>query len=377
MGYFVALAFIIILSYLGLILFIIHQWQSQAQVKSETQRSAADLSLSIIIPARNEEQNILRCLNSIMENESFDIINPQIIVIDDFSEDATAEMVQSINHPNVELISMFELDLSIKNAFKKSALRQGLKIAKGDYIVQMDADTWVGPNYLTGILRSIARTNAAFIVGPVVLNGATKLLEHFQQLDFIGMMGVTQAGIKSGKWFMANGANMIYKNGLIDYTDSSLASGDDIYSVQKAAASGAEIEYLKSEDSIVYTHVVKNINGFYQQRIRWATKNKLMKSGSMVVMMLIPFLNACLWFSYIPLAIFFPTEILFVLITVHLLIQLSVDYIYLREMNRFFKLKDSMSYFFQAKVLHTIYIAFIGLTSLFVKKYSWKGRVVE
>jgi hypothetical protein len=61
-----------------------------------------------------------------------------------------------------------------------------------------------------------------------------------------------------------------------------------------------------------------------------------------------------------------------------LLLQCSVkalfDYIFLAEMCRFFNRWDLLRWFWPSFFLHTAYIPALGLASLFLKQYVWKGR---
>jgi cellulose synthase/poly-beta-1,6-N-acetylglucosamine synthase-like glycosyltransferase len=265
----------------------------------------------------------------------------------------------------------------IKYAYKKAALNLGLGKAKGEYIVQLDGDVWVGKNYLNFVCASIKNQKSDFIAGPVQLTGPNTLFGNFQILDFMGMMGLTQAGIFSGKWYMANGANMVYKKNLIEFEEDKRASGDDISAIQTIADNHGHVSFMKSEGAIVYTHCVNDLTSFYRQRIRWATKNKFVKNNWMVVVMAIPFLNALLLFSYFPMLWIIPKTYVLLLVLFHLFMHLSVDFLYLKELNKFFKVKKVFKYFFLAKIYNAVYLVVIGSASFFIKKYKWKDRLVE
>jgi len=53
------------------------------------------------------------------------------------------------------------------------------------------------------------------------------------------------------------------------------------------------------------------------------------------------------------------------------------DYIFLREMCRFFKREDLLRWFVPSFFLHTLYVPLVGTASLFLRKYEWKGRRAE
>lgn len=84
--------------------------------------------VSAIVPAFNEERSIRRTIKSIREIPEID----EFIVVSDGSEDRTAEIV--LEEVGVELVDLKE------NAGKGGAIRAGLKRAKGNVILLLDAD---------------------------------------------------------------------------------------------------------------------------------------------------------------------------------------------------------------------------------------------
>lgn len=333
--------------------------------------------VSFIIPARNEETNIRACLSSVLASCEEADQDFEVYVIDDHSEDETANLVTEYNDHRIKLIKL-EDELNQKvNAYKKMALATGLKYASGDYIIQLDADVIIPINYMSTVRSAIDNTKADMIAAPVLLSGDNTMLSHFQILDLLGMMAVTGSGIYSNKWFMANGANLIYKNNLVQFTDDSIASGDDIYSIQKVAKKeNKKIVFLKSRSAAVSTSVMPDYNKFYDQRIRWATKNKYMKGSYMRVMMLIPFLNNLILIAQIIFA-FLYGPIVLVLAIFQFISKLGIDYVYLKSLADYYKKEDSLTYFIPANIMHIVYISSIGLLSLIKTKYTWKGRRVS
>ncbi len=93
-------------------------------------------SVSILIPAFNEERSIKRCLLSCLAS---DYDNKEIILIDDGSADKTAAQAETIlhSHPDAS-INIIRLQT---NQGKTTALNHGLQSAKGELVVTLDADT--------------------------------------------------------------------------------------------------------------------------------------------------------------------------------------------------------------------------------------------
>src|SRR3954451_23796219 len=106
---------------------------------------------SVIIPARNEADNIINCLQSIVAN-NYPQLHYEVIVIDDFSTDNTQAHVKAMQqqYNNIKLLVLKEI---IGNhsllAYKKKAIELAIAEANGDWIVTTDADCLVPKDWLT------------------------------------------------------------------------------------------------------------------------------------------------------------------------------------------------------------------------------------
>ncbi len=101
--------------------------------------------VSVIIPARNEETKIARCLESLAQQ---DYPNYEIVIIDDRSTDKTGEIIQEIasRHPHIKFIKGTETPTGWIG--KCNALVQAYPHAKGSWLVFADADTCHEPHSL-------------------------------------------------------------------------------------------------------------------------------------------------------------------------------------------------------------------------------------
>jgi len=108
--------------------------------------------VSIIVPARNEERNIRRCVTSLLEQ---DYEQYEVIVVDDGSTDDTECILDDIaqTHAHGDRLWVLRLkELPEGWAGKPHALHAGAQEAHGDWLLFTDADTWHAPSALSSSL---------------------------------------------------------------------------------------------------------------------------------------------------------------------------------------------------------------------------------
>jgi chlorobactene glucosyltransferase len=122
--------------------------------------SAVGPFVSIIVPARNEERNIARCICSLLEQ---DYEHYEVIAVDDGSTDDTGRILDEIaqTHPNGHRLWVLRLrDLPPGWAGKPHALHMGVQEAQGEWLLFTDADTWHAPNCLRSAISQAIQEDA-------------------------------------------------------------------------------------------------------------------------------------------------------------------------------------------------------------------------
>jgi cellulose synthase/poly-beta-1,6-N-acetylglucosamine synthase-like glycosyltransferase len=343
---------------------------------SPDDETVPDEKISVIIPARNEEHNIARCIHSLLL-QHYPPGLLEIIVVDDHSTDNTAAIIRQFEVSGVKLISLSEAGLPHTVAFKKMAIQAGIDAASGSLIVTTDADCTAGPDWIKTIAAYHRTTGAVFIVAPVKIKPGRRVLSVFQSIDFAILQGITAAGVHTGFHRMCNGADLAYEreaflsvNGFegIDR----IASGDDMLLMEKIAARyPGRIAYLNSASAIVETLPVTTWNQFFNQRIRWASKTGRYKDKRMLwVLLLVYFLNLCM--AILLAGSFFNIHwLLFFLILAFY--KCMIEWRFVKDVLQYFRIRQLMPLFPLFQPLHIIYTVLSGFFGIF-GSYTWKER---
>lgn len=115
--------------------------------------------ISIIIPTLNKEKCLIKCIDSIKRNSNKRKI--EIVVVDDFSKDRRYEKLKN-KHPDVRLI------IHKKNLGFGRSCNDGIKIAKGEYIIILNDDTVVTKNWLEGLIKPLSNKLIGITTGKIL-----------------------------------------------------------------------------------------------------------------------------------------------------------------------------------------------------------------
>ncbi len=260
--------------YLVFLLVVIIAWHRiPSDVPDLDQHS---LTVSVIIPIRNEAEHIERLLTQIGSQDYPNDLY-EVIVVDDHSTDGTVDIVQGIINNTEMKISLISLPKS--KTGKKAALQEGISIAQGEVIVTTDGDCEIGGKWLETISNAFT-PNIQMVFGPVAIR-SERFFDRLQMMDFAALIGLGAATWKLGMAGMCNGANLAFRKTVFQecngYEGSEQhPSGDDEFLLRKVHERYSNgIHFVKNKRAVVFTDAQPDLRSFGQQRIRWAGKWKL------------------------------------------------------------------------------------------------------
>jgi poly-beta-1,6-N-acetyl-D-glucosamine synthase len=347
------------------------------KAKNYISKNSTPIKITIIVPARNEADNITRCLQAIL-NQNYSKAHTQIIVVNDQSTDNTANLVAALA-PQFELINL----LPNTQGGKKNAIAKGVAAATGELIVCTDADCIMPNTWLSTIASFYIEKNASFIAAPVRLvpsfENETKstAVQIFQTIDFVTLQAITAASVNAKIHNMSNGANMAFSKAAFTAVNGfenidHIATGDDMLLMQKIFDQFPnQVFYLKTKMAQVSSLTVNSWKQFLQQRIRWSSKATAYTDKKLFYALLLVYATNVISFVLLVSLLFNQTY--WVWILVFFIVKTLVEFRLFSKAANYFNQAYLKKWFWFFIPVHILYIIIAGGFGK-MGKVTWKDR---
>ena len=188
--------------------------------------------ISIIIPFRNETQNLKSVILSLLELD-YNLDSFEILFINDHSEDDYKSVFDEF--PSVNNIHLIDSN----GEGKKAAIETGIRNARFNWILSSDADCNFDSTWLFSCIHTINTQHSDLFILPVYTAYGKSVLAKFQHYDSLSILGVN-VGYYSWKniVLLASGANLLYKKNKFEeanpfVNNKNIHSGDDMFILQE------------------------------------------------------------------------------------------------------------------------------------------------
>ncbi|MDQ6477872.1 glycosyltransferase [Dyadobacter sp. LHD-138] len=339
-------------------------------------KTDSDAFISVIIPVRNEQENILNLLKD-LEKQSFPLKQFEVLIMNDGSTDNTAGLVKNFSQHSACTIHLITLPDTPTTSPKKRAIETAIAHAKGNLIVTTDGDCRVPAGWLRAIAHCHNRTKAKLISGPVTFTTETSFTDHLQTVEFSSLIGSGASAIAAGFPSLCNGANLAYeKQAFIEVNGYDgvrhVASGDDEFLMHKISTRyPGQVTFLKSSDAVVATQPHKQWSLFFKQRKRWASKWKHYQSKTPLILALYVF--SCNLALILSLALWFSGNLSTGSFLTLWLIKCVPEWLFLGTILHFLRKSVSILFIPVTQIFYPFYVCFFGLAAQ-KPEYEWKGR---
>lgn len=323
--------------------------------------------VSVIVAAKDEEANILRCLQALDKLEYPDG-RLEIIIVDDNSSDGTGKIIDGFIADKPRFRKIISGDGTANLKGKANALATAVREAGNEIILTTDADCAVNPLW--------ARTIASYYADGVgMVNGFTcqegeGKFSGMQSLDFIYLLTAASGTANHNKPVSCIGNNMSYRKSA--YLDAGGYEGlpfsvTEDYSLMAAIRLTGKhrIIYPLDSGALVSSLPCGSVKELYRQKHRWAVGG----------------LNAPLY-GFIIMATAWLAAVCCILSAVYcspsagwlIFIKVLFDYMNLRLVSEKLGLRVKMENFLSFEIYYIVYVLLLPLTLLLSRRVIWKGR---
>jgi len=221
--------------------------------------------ISILVAAYNEENSIADTLRSIAQQGYPGEF--EVLVIDDGSKDTTAAVVEANPYPWLRLLRQ------PRNMGKSAALNRGLAEARYDYVVTLDADSYL---YRSALERLVERyfsdpASTRAVAGTILVrNSRLNWITRAQEWDYFhGISAIKRVQSLFQGTMVAQGAFSIYdRAALREVGGWKPCVGEDIVLTWAMLERGWRVGH--AEDACCFTNVPDSLRQFVRQRQRWS-----------------------------------------------------------------------------------------------------------
>ncbi len=219
--------------------------------------------VSIIVPAYNEEVNIERTINNLLQQNYPSL---QIIFIDDGSKDNTYKIVKE-TFAQVSNVQAY----TKPNTGKAATLNYGISLADTPYVVCIDADTQLKPDAVTQLMKKFCNENVGAVAGNVKVGNEINMITRWQSIEYVTSQNFDRRAFDLLHCItVVPGAIGAFKKEAVikagGFTSDTLAEDCDL--TMRLHRNNYTVS--NCNEAISYTEAPETMRQFMRQRFRWS-----------------------------------------------------------------------------------------------------------
>ena len=365
--------FIILTSFLSGFYAAVLLWMLAGLQRLSKNASPEQPFVSVIVAARNEEENIQNLIESLVD-QSYPKDLYEIIITDDQSTDKTADLVREFDDERIQLLST--IDRENVRSPKKNAIKLGIEKSKGEIVLLTDADCQPPQGWITGIVEQFT-PKVGMVIGfsPCELPALDSIMNRLLAIESLSLAVVAAGTSGWGYPATCNGRNLAYRKKVYEEVGGfekidHFVSGDDDLLLKLVQKTEWKIHYAYEQRLVVPTALVKNLTQFANQRLRHASKGFHYEMKKVIGLVAVYLYNVLVFLS-LPLAIFTNISLWtpVIVIGIKSFFEFLVLFRFASKMGR----RKFLWSFPVAEFLHVPYVVLFGAAGPF-KKFKWKDN---
>ncbi len=323
--------------------------------------------VSIVVAAKDEENNLPRCLESLV-NLEYPKDNLEIIIVNDQSMDKTADVIDK-KSKEFGFVRRLDAKESSELRGKTNALAQGIEDATGDFVFMTDADCAVPATWIMETLKYF-EPQTGIVGGVTLISKTNRPVYGIQALDWDILLTIGAGVATIGRPLACLGNNLAVRKKAYEdvggYRKIKFSVTED-FALFKAIANSGKWRYRfpMEKSTLVETLPVESLKQVFAQRKRWATGGK--ETGLFGYLTLAPgFIFH--WLIILSLFVSLPAFISF------FLVKLVVDSSFVYPSLRYYGKIAHLKFILYFEIYYLLYVAILPFAVYFGKRVIWKGR---
>jgi cellulose synthase/poly-beta-1,6-N-acetylglucosamine synthase-like glycosyltransferase len=322
--------------------------------------------VSVIIAARNEEENIVKCMQSLYDQDYSDL-NYEVIIADDHSTDNTSALIERFI-ADKKCFKKLVPDKESRLTGKVNALKSAVDASSGDILLFSDADCILPSSWISGMVKYYDDNTG--MVNSFSVTNAEGIISGMQSIDLVFLISVAAGMANNGYPVSCIGNNMSVKKEAYNMTGgySQLpASVTEDYALLNGIKSldKYKIIFPVDEKIIVTTKAHTSLKELLGQKKRWALGGLSAPNISLLLMIISYTVNLLM-----VLSLFFYSSGVFTII----LFKLLSEILFLHQVHKQLGITKNLRYFFFFEIYYILYTLLLPIILLFSRKIVWKGR---
>lgn len=324
-------------------------------------------NITVIVCAKNEEKNILACLQS-LNNLDYPQDKLEIIISDDGSTDMTGKIIDEYIKDKNNFKKIYVKQNNGLLIGKANALAQAIKKANGEIILTTDADCIIPPTWAKALV-SYYKGNIGAVCGYTIPD-VTNFFEGIQAVDLCYLLTVAAGTTNNGKPISCLGNNMSFLKKAYEeiggYENLPISVTEDFVLLNAISKlKKYQIFFPLEKDIMLSTKACDNFRSLISQKKRWAVGGLNAPMHGIIIMIVAILTNLFVFLT----PLFFDDVWLYLAV-----FKIAIDFFVVYPVHKRLGISKNLKYFFGFQIYYTLYVLILPLILLFNRKIIWKGR---